>query len=145
MNVSHNFHMLRIFLAIHGILILTAGVVLVIAPDAIPAAVGIEIQPDAYLLCYLLAAMEFGMASLSWGAMTIADPNGLRIILGAFIVWHAVSASLEIYASAVGLSGAIWANVTLRVLIVALLAYLMPCRTVALRRSSQEKIARSGF
>ena len=41
----------------------------------------------------------------------------------AFIVLHAASAVLEIYAFATsGLSGAIWANVAIRVLVIALFA-----------------------
>ena len=43
--------------------------------------IGIHVEPKAYLLCYLLAAMEFGVAALSWGARTITDAKALRIIV----------------------------------------------------------------
>src|SRR5262245_13834550 len=67
--------------------------------------------------------MEFGVAALSWGARTITDAKALRVIVIAFIVLHAASELLEVYAFVGGLSGAIWANVTLRALVVALFAY----------------------
>ena len=44
--------MLRIVLGIHALVTLAAGIVLVAAPRAIPSAVGIAIDPGAYLLCF---------------------------------------------------------------------------------------------
>jgi hypothetical protein len=114
---------LPILFTVHAILTFAAGVVLVAWPGAIPSTVGIQIEPNAYLLCYLLAAMEFGVAVLSWGARTITDAKALRVIVIACIVLHAASGLLEVYAFAGGLSGAIWGNVALRALAVALFAY----------------------
>ncbi len=112
---------LRILFAVHAILTFAAGVVLVVSPGAIPGAVGIHVEPGAYLLCYLLAAAEFGVSALSWGARRIKDTESQRIVIIAFIVWHAVSGLLEIYASAAGgLNVAIWANVAFRILVIAL-------------------------
>lgn len=115
--------MLPILFTVHAIITFAAGAVLVAWPGAIPRMVGIQIEPNAYLLCYLLAAMEFGVAALSWGARTITDAKALRVIVIAFIVLHAASGLLEVYAFVGGLSGAIWANVALRALVVALFAY----------------------
>jgi hypothetical protein len=114
---------LPILFTVHAILTFAAGVVLVAWPGAIPSTVGIQIEPNAYLLCYLLAAMEFGVAVLSWGARTITDAKALRVIVIACIVLHAASGLLEVYAFAGGLSGGIWGNVALRALAVALFAY----------------------
>lgn len=114
---------LRILFGIHAIITFAAGVVLVAAPGAIPGTVGIHIEPEAYLLCYLLAAAEFGVSALSWGARTITDARALRVIVIACIVLHAASGLLEVYAFAGGLSGAIWGNVALRAFAVALFAY----------------------
>ena len=50
--------MLRILFGVHAIVTAGAGVVLVIAPAAIPGTVGIRLTPDAYLLSYLLAAVS---------------------------------------------------------------------------------------
>ena len=115
---------LRILFAVHAVLTLAAGVVLVVSPGAIPGAVGIHVEPGAYLLCYLLAAAEFGVSALSWGARGIKDTESRRIVIIAFIVWHAASGLLEVYASAAGgLSVAIWANVAFRILVIALFTY----------------------
>jgi hypothetical protein len=59
---------------------------------------------------------------LSWGARTITDPKALRIIVLAFILFHASSALLEVYAFMGGVSAAIWVNIALCVLAVALFA-----------------------
>ena len=113
----------RILFGIHALITFVAGVALVVRPGAIPSAVGIQVEPRAYLLCYLLAAAQFGVSVLSWGARAITDAGARRVIVIAFIVWHAASGLLEIYAFAGGLSGAIWGNVALRVLAVGLFAY----------------------
>ncbi len=57
---------LKILLLIHAIITLAAGIVLVVAPTIIPQTVNIKIAPDEYLLCYFLAAAEFGIAYLSF-------------------------------------------------------------------------------
>jgi hypothetical protein len=114
---------LRTLFGIHAVLTFAAGAVLVTAPGAIPSMVGITIDEGAYLLCYLLAATEFAMSVLSWGARRITDLRALRIVVITFIVMHGTSAALEIHAFTGGLSGAIWGNVAVRVLAVALFGY----------------------
>jgi hypothetical protein len=42
---------LRILLIIHAVAMFAAGVVLVVAPAAIPRVVGIHVGTDAYLIC----------------------------------------------------------------------------------------------
>lgn len=123
---------LRTLLAAHGLVTFAAGIVLVVAPGAIPAAVGLRIGRDAYLVCYLLAAMELGVAALSWGARSITDAHAIRVIVTALIVTHAASGLLEAYAFIGGASGAIWMNIALRVLVVAAFGYsLQDPRTIA--------------
>ena len=56
---------LRRVLLAHAAITAAAGAVLVLRPAAIPATVGIQLSPQAYLLSYLLAAAEFGFAALS--------------------------------------------------------------------------------
>src|SRR5262245_16022779 len=89
---------LRILFGIHAIFTFAAGVVLVAAPSAIPGTIGIQIEPEAYLLCHLLAAAEFGVSALSWGARAVTDAGALRVIVIACIVLHAASGLLEVYA-----------------------------------------------
>jgi hypothetical protein len=111
---------LRALFGIHAVVTFAAGVVLVVAPAAIPNTVGIHVEPSAYLLCYLLAAAEFGFSALSWAARTITDASALRVIVMACIVLHAASGVLEIYALAEGLNAAICVNVAVRAVIIAL-------------------------
>ena len=114
---------LRTIFGIHGVITCAAAVVLVVAPSFIPGTVGIRIGPGAYLLCYLLAAMELACAVLSWGARTISDARALRLIVCSFIVMHVASGLLEVYAFLTGLSAAIWGNVAVRVVAVGVFAY----------------------
>jgi hypothetical protein len=121
---------LRILLIIHAVATFAAGAVLVVAPAAIPRVVGVHVGTDAYLICYLLAAAEFGLAVMSWGARTITDDRALRVIVTTIIVVHAASGILEVYAFVGGVSSAIWGNVVFRALVVSLFAYF------GLRRSA---------
>ncbi len=114
---------LRILLSVHAVLTLTAGVVLIVAPDLIPSAVGVSIEPQAYLISYLLAASELSLAALSWGGKSLSDPKALRLVAMTCIVFHGVSGILEIYAFAKGVSVAILGNIALRAVVVFLFAY----------------------
>lgn len=114
---------LRLLLAVNAVLTFAAGIVLITAPELIPSAVGIRIEPSAYLVCYLLAASELSLAALSWGGRAITDVKALRVIVLACIVLHASSGILEIYAFAKGVSATIWGNIVLRAVVVFLFAY----------------------
>lgn len=121
---EHKLKNLRILLIFHAAATFAAAVVLIAAPELIPGAVGIRVEAGAYLICYLLAAAELSIAVLSWSARTLTDAKALRIIVITFIVLHAASGVLEIYAfSAQGLSAAIWSNIVLRAVMVFLLTY----------------------
>jgi hypothetical protein len=115
---------LRKLLMVHGFITLAAGIVLAVAPGAIPGTVGIHLEPSAYLVAYLLAGAEFGFAILSFGGSRLTDLRGLRLIVWSCIVFHGSSGILEIYAYAQGVSVAILGNVAARVVIIALFAYL---------------------
>jgi hypothetical protein len=121
---SFNIRMdLRIVLSVHAVLTLAAGVVLIGAPDLIPNAVGIRIEPRAYLLCYLLAASELGLAALSWGGRSLKDIKALRLVAITCVVFHASSGILEVYAFAKGVSVLIWGNIALRAVAVLLFVF----------------------
>jgi hypothetical protein len=89
---------LRALLLVHGLVTLAAAVVLVVAPAFIPALVGIELNPGAYLLAYLLGAAQLAIAVLSLGGSRLADATGLRLIATTCVVLHAASAALILYA-----------------------------------------------
>jgi hypothetical protein len=114
---------LRLLFTVHATLTVAAGIVLVIAPAAIPLAVGIIVTPPAFLLCYLLAAAELCIGLISWGAKKLTDRHAIRLIATGFIVFHGASALLEIRAFMAGLSSGIWVNVLVRFVAVAVFSY----------------------
>lgn len=115
---------LRTLLIVHGCITLAAGVVLSVAPGLIPGTVGVHLEPSAYLVAYLLAGAEFGLAALSFGGSRLKDPQALRLIVWSCIAFHGSSGILEVYAYTQGVSIAIFGNVAARVVIIALFAYL---------------------
>ena len=110
-------------LVVHGVVTLAAGMVLFAAPGAIPGAVGVFVDPAAYLVCYLLGAAEIAIAVLSFGAARLQDASAVRLVSLAFIVLHVATAAAEAYAFTQGVSATIWANVATRAVVAALFAY----------------------
>jgi hypothetical protein len=96
--------------------------VLVVAPGAIPGAVGIRLDAGAELLCYLLAAAEFGFAALSWYGAATREPHTVRAVVLACLVLHVTSLALEVLALMRGVDGRLWYNVAARVAIIAAFA-----------------------
>jgi hypothetical protein len=115
-----NLHRLLI---VHAFITFAAGVVLIVAPAQIPKAVDIHIERSAYLVCYLLGSAELALAFLSYYSRRLTDLKGLRLICVTFIVFHAATAAVEIYAWLQGGSVKIWGNVALRVVIILLFWY----------------------
>lgn len=106
---------------IHGLATLAASVVLVMSPPAIPATVGIAMEPDAFLLSYFLGAAELALAFLSIGAVRLTDAPALGLIAVAFAVFHGATAVLEmVYLTASGLSSVLVANLVIRVVFAVL-------------------------
>jgi hypothetical protein len=115
---------LRALLVVHGFITAAAGLVLTVAPSLIPSVVGISLEPNAYVLAYLLAGAEFGLSVLSFGGSGLVDARALRLVVWTCIVFHASSGVLEVYAYAHGASVAIVGNVAARAVIVGIFAYL---------------------
>jgi hypothetical protein len=67
----------------HALITAAAGVVLVFWPAAIPATIDVQLRPDEYILCYLLAAAEFAIATISWLGARLTDSAGIRAVVGA--------------------------------------------------------------
>jgi hypothetical protein len=114
---------LSTLLVLHGFITLAAGIVLAVAPGLIPGAVGIHLEPSAYLVAYLLAGAEIGFAVLSFGGSRLADPRALRVIVWSCIAFHGCSAALEAYAYMQGVSVTILGNVAVRLIVIGLFAY----------------------
>jgi hypothetical protein len=134
---------LRLLFTVHATLTVAAGIVLVIAPAAIPHAVGIIITPPAFLLCYLLAAAELCIGLISWGARNLTDTHAIRLIATSFIVFHGASALLEILAFMAKVSSGIWANVVVRFVAVALFSYYGLVRPEGAAVTTSEYLPRS--
>ena len=115
---------LRKLLIFHGVATLLAAVVLFVSPGLIPGMAGVRLAPDAYLMAYLLAGAEFGIAFLSFGGARLGDPRALRLVADSCIVFHATSAVLESYAAYQGAGNlALVANVVARLIIIALFVH----------------------
>ncbi|MEJ2857600.1 MULTISPECIES: hypothetical protein [unclassified Saccharothrix] len=111
-------------LVAHGIVTLAAGVVLIAAPAAIPAAVHVDVPSSAFLVPYMLGAAEIAIAVLSFGGSRLTDPKALRLIATTLIVFHLTTAAVEAYASFQGRTAAgVWINVGVRLAVSALLGY----------------------
>jgi len=96
----------------------------ILAPSAIPGAVGIHVEPTTYLVCYLLGSSELGLAFLSFFSRRLTDASTMRLVCWTFIVVHASTALVEVYAVVRGgVAAAVWANVVLRVLVVVLFVH----------------------
>jgi hypothetical protein len=121
-----------------------AGVALIVAPELIPGAVGISIDPSGYLVCYLLGASEIAIAFLSYYAKNLTDPPALRLIALSFVVFHAVTAIVEVFAFMQSVSAAIWSNVAIRILAVILFAYF-GLRQPSTRNQQKERRCRRSF
>ena len=124
---------LRILLVIHAFITFAAGIVLVVAPEAIPRVIGIHLAPGTFLICYLLAGAEFSIAFLSFYGVWCRDAECTRLVVRTIIVFHASTAALEIYALTQGIDITLWGNVALRVIVIALFFY---CGGVLKRRDS---------
>ncbi|MFI7637319.1 hypothetical protein [Nonomuraea sp. NPDC049400] len=114
---------LRILLTFHGLITLAAGMVLIAAPGLIPSAVGVRVPADAYLVCYLLGAAELAVSFLSFAGRSLRQSDGARLVAQTMIVFHGCTAAVEAYAFTRGVHAAIWANVALRMAVIALFAH----------------------
>ena len=95
-----------------------------ISPEAIPKMVDVSVSKNQYILCYFLAACEFGIAYLSFQTTKIREAKAIRIILFSFIIFHLATAVLEVFVLQNGVSKALILNIILRI-VVSLLFYLL--------------------
>ena len=114
---------LKRLLFIQAIVTFATFLVLVIAPAAIPASFGIGIKPEAYFLCYSIGAAELSLAYLSIAARKFRDMNALRFVCIFFIVFHAATGLLGLYAILQGAPIKIMGNVALRIIMASLFVY----------------------
>jgi hypothetical protein len=116
-----------------------AGVVLIVAPEQIPNAVDIQLDRSAFLVCYLLGSAELALAFLSYYSRTLTNAQSLRLIARTFIVFHAVTAVVEMYAFKQGGSIKLWANIAVRILVIVLFWYYGIRQTATQNRTTQNE------
>lgn len=114
--------LLRVVLVIQGVVSLIGAVVMAAAPGALPAAVGITIGRDDYLLPYLLGAAELAVAVLSFGVLRLSDAAAVRLIVMTFVLLHVVSGVLTlVYGVSVGAIGSVIPGIMARFVVAAAL------------------------
>ena len=114
---------LTFLLLLHAIVTFIAGVVLIVAPNFIPGAIGIQLEPSQFMVPYLLGTAEIALAFLSFYARKLTDAQALRLVSATFIVFHASTALVEFLAFVQGASAGVWGNIAVRALVVILFAY----------------------
>lgn len=91
-----------------------AFVLLVVKPPLLGEAVGWHIDASAQYYGYMLGAAEWGLAALSFFGRKLQEPQALRVICIALIVFHVSSACVLMYTYFVGGSDfapGLWTNV----------------------------------
>ncbi|MAB14123.1 hypothetical protein [Parvibaculum sp.] len=114
---------LRLLLLINCIAAGAAAVVLVVAPGAIPAIVGISITPSANLLAYLLAAAELAIACLCVLAIRSGQRETDLQAVTVLVVFHVTSAAAGLMVVWSGESALVLWNVVARAVIVVALTW----------------------
>lgn len=102
---------------IHAFVTFLAGLVLVIASRAIPHMVSVSVSKNQYILCYFVAASEFSIAYLSFQTTKVKDLIAIRVIFISFIVFHLITAVLEVFVLQNGESKVLILNIVLRIII----------------------------
>lgn len=122
-------------LLIHAIIVFAAGFALIVAPGMIPAAVGVLVDPSAYLICYLLGASQLSIGVLSLYGSSPRQSESTRVIVLTIIVFHISSVIVEILAFAHGVSSVIWINIAARAIAIGLFVYYGIYKSPAKTRS----------
>jgi hypothetical protein len=121
MSSSRGFTALMIF---NAALNLAATILLTASPDTIPTTVGFPLGRDTYALGYMLGAAEVGLAVMFFFGRKVRDTYSLRLVTAAGAAFHVASALAQLLALAQDMAGnAVWANITLRLVLAGLLLY----------------------
>jgi uncharacterized membrane protein AbrB (regulator of aidB expression) len=121
MHLGKGFNALMLF---NAALTGSAVVLLTAWPETIPTTVGFPTVRDAHPMGYMLGAAEVGLTIMFLFGRTIQDAQALRIVLVSAAGFHVASALAQGYAVVQDLAGnAVWANISLRTVLAALLSY----------------------
>jgi hypothetical protein len=127
--------LLRAMFLVNAFAALSAAIVLVVSPNAIPGVAGLHLDPDEFLLCYLLAGAEAAIAMLCIYAFCSRCEEVTRVAAMTLIVLHASTSALAAFAILQGASTGIWWNIVARVLIV--IAIILGLRALSAASNSE--------
>lgn len=123
--------LLRYVLVLNALGCLVAALVLFGFPSAIPALIGIKIQPDQYMICRLVGASELAIAAACSIAIRRPSRQSYDLCIVVLVVLHAGSIT-AVAAEIVDHSNAVVvANIVVRAVIIALLLALVRSRPTA--------------
>lgn len=114
---------LRILIALNGIAMAAAGIVLFLDPQLIAGPAGIEAAGVPTLAWTLLGAAELGLAAMCLLSLS-SGAEVLGIVALALIVFHAASAVAGVQSVMASFNMVVVLNVAVRVVMVGLLAWL---------------------
>lgn len=118
---------MRIWLWVHALITLAAGVMLIAAPSLIPSVLGLAVDETGVLLAYFLGAAEIALGFLSAMTASVQDGRLLRIAVATFILFHALTAGVEVlWMVRAGVSGALVANIVMRIAAIVIFIWLSP-------------------
>lgn len=116
------------------------GVVLLVAPDAIPNAFGLRVNGDAHLLCYFYGATELALCFASIATARNRETLG-RASFGYFTLVHLTEAGAAALAVSQGAPGAVLTNAAAHIAIAVLFILALAARPMGVERGRQGRSA----
>jgi len=95
---KQNTMVIKTLLVVQTILTLTTFLIIIISPTLIPSSFGISVKANQFALVYLIGANELALAYLSFAGTRITDMNSLKAVIRFFIVFHAATGLVCLYA-----------------------------------------------
>jgi hypothetical protein len=115
---------MRLVFLVNALGCLLATAVLVFLPSLIPAAIGIAIAPDQYMIPRLLGASELAIAILCMAAVLRPSREICLACVSVLVVFHAASIAVGAMELAAHRNIVVEINIALRAVIVLMLLWL---------------------
>ena len=116
----------RALLGVNCLVTSIAGIVLLVAPSAIPSVADVRLPPEFYLLSYLLGATELAIGTLCAVAFLRAEPRTAEAAALTCIVFHGLSGVATVIAWLQGADAGVLWNTAARAVMVLLFLWLAP-------------------
>lgn len=115
-----------------------AAAVLAIWPAAIPAAIGVQLGSEQFILGYFLSGAEAALCFMCIQALRSQQHALRRTVFEVLIVFHAVTAALSLRSVLHTANPVVTLNIALRVVLITLLAIAIRSRGSGIGRYSGE-------